>query len=265
MAVPDDPAGRDDGPVPDDAAALDADRADWLREERVRLRRRTGWRRLVWTRRWQRFGLSGPLVVLCLLATSVVGALAVVLVPRPATPPPRAAPLAAAPRITVPVAGDVPAAAVPTVERSGDLLGRRLPEALLEGDAGVVRTASVRPAMVVLVPGGCACPGAVDELYRQAREFRVSVWLVSAAGPDAAGTAATRRALAALDAAETAGGARWAVDPDGTLVRALRGRGLTVALVRPDGVVTDVLRDVGPTARDVPAMEIALAGLVPRR
>ena len=48
-------------------------------------------------------------------------------------------------------------------------------------------------------------------------------------------------------------------------LRALAARGLTVALVRPDGVLAVLLRDLPRDGRGLPAMEIALAGLVPRR
>lgn len=249
-------------PVPDDAAALDADRDAWLAEQRV-ARRRGRLRRLLLTRRWERFGLSGPVLVLCLLVTALVGALASVLGPRPPTPPPAARPPAPVPAVDVPAgaaAGDVPA-----VERRGAIVGRRLPDTALAADVRPLTALAVRPAMVLLVPPRCGCGGAVDELYRQAREFRVEVWLVAAGGPDAAGTAATRRQLADLDARETAGGARWAVDPDGALFRALRARGLTLVLVGPDGVVEALARDVGPGADGVPATEIALAALVPPR
>ncbi len=250
--------------VPDDASVLDADRTAWLAEERSR-RRRARWRRLVLTRRWERFGLSGPIVFLCLLVTAGVGALAVVFVPRPPSPPPAAQPLADAPRVAVPAADAAAPSAVPAVERAGAILGRRLPAADLAGDVRTVATDRLRPAMVLLVPAGCRCTEAVGALYRQAREFRLPVWLVTAGEPDPARATAARRGLATLDEDAAAGGARWAVDPDAVLLRALAARGLTVVLVRPDGVVTDLLRDVGSRARDVPAMEILIAGLVPRR
>jgi hypothetical protein len=261
-AVPDDAT-----PVPGDASELAADQEGWLREQRAR-RRRARWRGLLLTRRWDRFGLSGPVVVLCLVATGCVGALAVVLTPRPATPGPRAAPLAAVPAMVVPLPGAVPATAVPTVEPAGAIVGRRLPDAALAADVAAVRTVSIRPAMVLVVPAECRCEGAVGALYRQAREFRVSVWLVgtpsSIAGRTEISRTATRRALAALDDTQTGGGARWAVDDEAVLARALLARGLTLALVRPDGVVTDVLRDLPGSARQVPALEIALAALVHR-
>lgn len=248
--------------VPDDASALEADRQAWVDEQRAR-RRRHRLRRLVLTRRWERFGLSGPLVVIALVLTAGVGALASVFVPRPRTPPPAAAPLAPAARVEVPPAGAVPVATA-TVERAGDRLGRRLPDAALAGDVAPLRADDLRPAVVVLVPPGCACTASVDVLYAQAREFRLTTWLVGPGGPGADGTAATRRALDALDTAAAAGGARWAVDTEAVLSRAFAARGLTVALVRPDGVLAVLLRDLPRDGRGLPAMEIALAGLVPR-
>lgn len=251
--------------VPDDARTLEADRAVWVAEERRRRRRRR-LRRLVLTRRWERFGFSGPILTLCLLLTAGVGSLAVVLVPRPRTPPPAAAPLAAVPRVAVPAAdAPAPPEPAPVLERGGDILGRRLPAAVLTADLGTVTTDDVRPAVLLLAPADCGCAPAVRTLYVQAREFRLSTWLVAPGGRDAASTAAARRGLDALDAQAAAGGARWALDPDDVLARGTRARGLTVVLVRPDGTVAVVLRDVAPDGGGLPAMEIALAALAPRR
>jgi hypothetical protein len=158
-----------------------------------------------------------------------------------------------------------PARPVPALEPRGDILGRRLPAGLITADLGSVPTDAVRPAVLLLVPAGCRCEPAVHTLYAQAREFRLSTWLVAAGGPDDAATAGSRRGLDALDAQAAAGGARWGVDADAVLARGLRARGLTVVLVRADGVVAVVLRDVAPGGKELPAMEIALAALAPRR
>jgi hypothetical protein len=231
-------------PIPDDASELEPDRLAWLAEQRA-LRRRTLLRRIFLTRRWERFGLSGPLVVACLLATSVVAALTVVFTPR-ADPPPAAAPLAAVPELAVPTAS--PAA---TDAASLGVGARRLPTVALSGPDEAVDSASLRPALVTLLPAGCRCATSTRALLQQAREFRLPLWLV--------GTPQAAAELRGTTEA-TGGTARWAVDGAGSIARAVAAHGLSVALVRADGVVTDVRRDL---ARDgeVPALELQLARL----
>ncbi len=245
--------------MPDDASALEADRQAWLAEERTR-RRRARTRRLLLTRRWDRFGLSGPLVVLCLLLTAAVGSLAVVFVPRPANEAPSAAPLADVPALPAGAAAVSPGAATtapPARERSdGALLGRRLPETVLRGDVRPVPTRDLRPAVLVLLPDGCTCFEAIRMLYRQARGFRLETWLV---GSGSAGDELVR-----ADEEGTAGGARWAVDAPGTLARALAARGLTVAVVAADGVLAALWRDVPADPARTPRLEPELARLSPR-
>ena len=246
--------------VPDDASELEPDRRAWLAEERGR-RRRARARRLVLTRRWERFGLSGPLVVVCLLATALVGALAVVVTPRPRGPAPSAAPLATVPVLAVPDRAD--ASPPPGTEPSvGGLLGRRLPPARLEGDVRAVVAADLRPAVLVLVPAACDCPEAVGGVYRQAREFRLPVWLL---GSGSRSGGAVPADLVRLDEAAAAGAARWAVDRERVLFRALNPRGITVALVSAEGVLAALRRDVPRDPDRVPALEPVLARLADRR
>jgi hypothetical protein len=245
--------------VPDDARDLEPDRLAWLALERTR-RRRARLRRLVLTRRWERFGLSGPVVVLCLLVTAGVGALAVVFVPRPATAPPGPAPLSSVAALTVPTLPSTtgpPPISVPAVEGpDGGRLGRRLPEVALDADLAGVRSPDLRPAVILLVPADCRCEAAVTAVYRQAREFRLATWLVAAGS-----ASATAAGLVHLDESAAAGGARWALDADAALARALAARGLTLALVRADGVLTGLLRDVPLDPRAIPALELALSAL----
>jgi hypothetical protein len=250
----DHPFGGGEFRVPDDASALDADRLAWLAEDRAR-RHRDRLRRMVLTRHYDRFGISGPLVVMCLAITALVGALLVVVVPSGAHPPPRPRALADVPPIAVPTPGaeaSVPAA--PSVEIStGSMVGRRLPDAPLQSDVGPLSTPELRPAVILLALPSCGCAAAVKALYRQAQRFRLPLWIVSA------GTSASGRAqLARLDDQGTAGGARWAQDGGAVLHRALRAGGLTIVLVTSDGVVTSVLRDIPADGRGVPALELVL-------
>ena len=120
--------------VPDDARSLDADRLAYLEE--LREQARHGWRRMVFTRRWVRFGLSGPLVTLVLVGVTIVGSLMVVFAPKP-QPVPGPAPLA------VGAPGQV-----------GEV-GGLLPAESVMANGLEVALRSVRPAVFVLVPRDC--------------------------------------------------------------------------------------------------------------
>jgi len=253
---PEPPFGFGSVIVPDDASALEPDRQAWLAEQREarRRRRRHRWRRLVLTRRWDRFGLSGPIVAICLAVTTAVGALVVAFVPRPSTPPPAATALADVPFVSV------VAAAPPPIEPSpGGVVGHRLPPARLDGDVRAVDAAALRPAVMVLVPASCGCAAAVRSVYRQAREFRLDVWLVGEGDGTAAPASGTE--LVALDEDAAAGGARFAADPAGTLGRALAAHGVTLLTIRSDGVVTALRRDLPLDPARLPALEPLFARL----
>lgn len=163
--------------VPDDASSLEADRLAWLAEQRS-LRRRRRLRRLVFTRQWEHFGMSGPIVVGCLLLTALVGTLAVVFVPRPAWPEPAPAPLTSA--------------AVARLTTGGGVLGRRLPTITLDGDVRPVTATDLRPAVIVLTSPDCGCSDVLRAVYRQARQFRLTVWLIDTRHPGEHDDAASR-------------------------------------------------------------------------
>lgn len=255
--------------VPDDASSLEPDRRLWLAEERAR-RRGERLRRLTLTRRGDRHRISGRLVILVLGLTTVIGVLFVLAVPAGVRPPPGPAPLADVPVIAPPAGGTQGSAPTgtgrgasapppPTVEPAGGMiLGRRLPEVVLDSDAGPLAAPALRPAVVLLLPQDCACTAGVRSLYRQARMRQLSVWLVSAA---AAG--ADRTDLVELDEKAAFGGARWARDPTATLHRVLMQQGLTAVLVAPDGVVSSVVRYIPASGQGVPALEPLLARLTP--
>jgi hypothetical protein len=236
LGGPPDGAGEDREPelpqvdvqIPDDARELDADLRSYLLEERQRLReqrarsRRGLWSRVLWTRRWQRFGLSGPLLTLCLLVVAGLGSLMAVFGPRP-SPFPQPQPLA-----------------IRTALASGSV-GGLLPDVQVVGRNGARAARDLRPAVLALVPGACECVGRVDSAFRQAREYLVRFTLV--AGP----SARTEVRRLALEAGNGTIGVLH--DPAGALERAYEADGLTLIFVRADGIVADVVRDLPEGAR----------------
>lgn len=245
--------------VPDDASTLEPDRRAWLAEERTK-RRRARLRRMIFTRRWERFGLSGPLVVIALMITSIFGGFAVFLLPRQqrfVTAPP--APLSGDPEVLV------GSTAPPVVESTGGgVLGRRIPPMTLEGDVRTVAVANLRPAVLMIVPADCPCTASVKEIFRQAREYSLDVWLVGEKGPDETAAAPARNRLIVLDEQGTGGGARWAVDSTGFLAKTLVARGLTMVAVRADGDVAGLRRDLPLEPAHLPVLDGLLATLIMR-
>jgi hypothetical protein len=254
----DDNPGMPPVAVPDDASSLEPDRQAWLSEIRQQ-RRKARMRRMIFTRRWDRFGLSGPLVIIALLITSVFGGLAVYLLPRQQQlKEPRAAPLAGVAEVKVASAAN-PA---PVETSGGGVVDHRLPAAPLEGDVKRIVATDLRPAVIVLVPTDCECTGLVKEIYRQALEFRLPVWLVSRRAPDEPTTTPARGRLSTLDVQGAAGGARWAVDSTGMMETSLVARGATVIAVRADGEVAGLRRDLPLDPAQLPSLEPLLATLI---
>ncbi len=267
--------------VPDDASALEGDRLAWLAEVRAAQEGRpgrtgtsgrtgatavpvpvprTGWRRLVLTRRWDRFGLSGPVVALCLLATGLVAALAVVLVPGRAGLP-EAAPLAAAAARPVPEEEPGPQSSGETGTQRLDHL---LPDVRLQTPDGPVDAVSARPAVLVLLPDRAAAwAPLVTVLREQAALTRVRLWVVVPGKLLGDGPDDVDPALRDLVADLPAGTYTVAADPVGRLGRAVGVRGATVVLVRDDGRVATILREVPADGSAVPGLQSRLAVLDP--
>lgn len=100
-------------------------------------------------------------------------------------------------------------------------------------------TADVRPAVLVLWPAegcGTGCEAALADVGRAAAEQRVRVVL--------AGTPEQGEDMRAA-ARQVPGSATWLTEPTGAL-SVVGPSGLTVVTVHADGVIGDVLRDVGP-------------------
>jgi hypothetical protein len=235
--------------IPNNASELEPDRLAWLAEQRA-LRRRALLHRLLPIRRWQRLGLSGPLTLACLAFTTAVAALVIAVVPPSTAPRPTAAPLAAVPTASVAIDSPPPTAETP----GGSVIGRLLPAVRLDGDAREVSASELRPAVLALVPSGCTdCVGVMGAIYREARQFRLDLWLVGAPGSAAL--------LARLDETAARGGARWAVDAAGRLAAAVAAQGVTLVAVRADGVIADLRRELPLDPGALPALEPLLTRL----
>lgn len=226
--TPDEP-GRDLGSVrvPDDARDLAHDVEALRRERRARARRqRAG--RLLFTRRWQRYGLSGPLVLAVLVVVGVFGALMTLLRPSFPTgsgPEPLASPAVAPGQV-----------------------GGLLPEGPVLTPVGTTTTrALARPEVLVLVPVPCRCDEVLSRVVDQVRQATRNIRLLSTGTADPAG-----REVAALKTGPARGLVDSGVDVQGVVHRAYDptpAAGLTVLVVHPDGVVADVVRDVQPGQR----------------
>ena len=269
--------------IPDDASELEPDRLRWVAEERAK-RRRAWFQRLMPTR-WTRAGIPVPLLAAALTCTCALAALALMLTPRAARGP-GPVPLANVPPVQVPATDEsataprtetvgLPATWVPATAGAGttghsstpvpgpsgpivralpmSVVGRRLPSTTLSTAAGPEDATDLRPAVVALLPSGCRCAATLGALRRQAQEFRLRLWLLGS-GAD---TAQRRAELAGQARAGTGGTAGWALDGTAKLGRAMRARGLTLALIQADGVIRQVRRDL-PADGNLPALESQL-------
>ena len=122
-------------------------------------------------------------------------------------------------------------------------VGALLPDEVVEISGQERSLRGVRPAIIAVVPtGACSageCEVTIQQLWRQAREYRLRMFVAGA--PDDA------TALRALTRGPAAGAAIM-TDPAGALSR-FEPTGLTLVLVHADGIVGSVIRDVQPGAR----------------
>ena len=219
--------------APDDASALDADRDRWLQDAEA-LPPASPLRPLSDRRaaRRRRLTITASVVLISMAGVAVSGAVGAWIVGPHAAPPP-AAPLAD----VAPLPGQI---------------GGLLPEATLDDAGTPVSSRSLRPVVLALVPPDCPeCPALLESIAPSVGSFGVS--LVAVGGPDQAVQLDDLRS--AVDAAQLS----TLRDP-GEVLRSTYGlTGVTLLLVRDDGVVVDVVRH--PTT-DV-HLESALVELVP--
>jgi hypothetical protein len=201
--------------VPDDARELDADFRALHRERRAQARRER-LRRLLLTRRWRRYGISGPIVVGVLLLVAAFASLMLLFQPR--RPAARPVPLATGLRATGQEGGLLPDVAV-----------RR-------ADGQTVPLRDYRPAVVMLEPRFCDnCDSLVHTYGQAALRHHLSFVLVGADLP-------------AAPADLTDASVVRASEPTGQLARIYQlARRPVALLVRSDGVVNRQLSQE-PTA-----------------
>jgi hypothetical protein len=232
--------------IPDDARELDADRLAYLEELRARCAagRREGdttdlaprgptawgWRSLIFTRTWERYGLSGPLLALILVGVAVLGSLSILLAPHITPLPPRL-PLATA-----------------TTAPPGRVGGLLPATTLVVGDRSRPARA-LRPVVLALLTPGCACQPALETVFQQAAEYRIRLWLV--------GPPAVQAEMAQLVRDTGNGTMVAALDATDAFGRAFVPSGLTVVVVHADGRVEAVMRDIAPGQR----LDVALGRL----
>lgn len=115
-------------------------------------------------------------------------------------------------------------------------VGGLLPDVGLDAPTGVVPARSLRPAVLMLVPDGCACAGLVHDLVGQVEEFPgIAPALVGSGAAD----------VAQLAVARDGGNGRLPalVDRSGVLARTYHGGPAgsvpTVLIVSPDGTLTE--------------------------
>ncbi len=220
--------------APDDPRDLEADRDAWLTEEETGpVAPHSG----AWTQRREarrrRLALTAAVLVFTLLIVAISGAVGAWIVGPQASAPP-AAPLANA----APAPGQI---------------GGLLPEdAVLQDGSTPISARSVRPSVIALVPAQCdECEDLLTTVAQQAGSFGVST--VAIGGTDQADQ------LAALSEAVGPLQMSTLTDPANTLRATYGLTGITLLLVRDDGVVVDVVRDPTPDTR----LEGGLVELVP--
>lgn len=213
--------------VPDDARELARD-LQALQRERRAARRRARLRRWLPGRRLGS-GLAAPLVVVALLFVALgTTLLSVLAAGRPARPSAR------------PLATGVPVAA----GSEGGLItavSLRFPD-------GPRDTRTVRPAVLIPVAVDCDCRNQLRNAVTAAQEFALPAILVT--GPSPADSARAADLSAGLPAPLTT-----AIDDEGRLATTYAGSGVTMVMVRPDGLVAHIVRDVSATARLEPLVQ----------
>jgi hypothetical protein len=207
--------------IPDDARELDRDVQAYRRELRARRRHRLA-RRLFGP--LTRGGMVLPLLASCLALTLLAGATLTMFSAGRVVeePPQRTATATATAGSRAPKVGQVGA---PLPDRTAQVNGRLIP------------LRSLMPAALALIPAGCRCATALQQLSAQAAAAGVLIYLV--------GTGGWMTEVKALTGSGKDSG-HVIYDAGDVLGSAYHRTGLTAVLVYADGSVSKVLRNLGP-------------------
>lgn len=149
--------------IPDDISSLEADVEAWRREQ-AENRRKARRRRLegLFPHRARQFGVTAPMLIVTLLVVGGLGAAMIFLGPRGAGPEPQVAKPLATP--TVPdgtLGGLVPASTL--TSRGGDVISLR----------------ALRPAVLTLIPNGCACAQAISHINAVVYPYGIQQYVIA--------------------------------------------------------------------------------------
>ena len=211
--------------VPDDARELDRDVQAYQRELRaLRRKRRVSRLRGPLTRD----GMVLPLLAGCLMLALLTSTLLIMFAAdQTGAPDQRSSTPQSQPRNT------------PTTQAAAGQLNGVLPTTTVEIGGKAVSLRMVTAAMasvLTLVPPDCKCASELRQLTSQAARVNVLVFLV--------GTPAAAAQLSGLAAAAGQPASRIAEDTGNVLGRTYRQEGLTAILVRRDGTVASVIRQL---------------------
>jgi hypothetical protein len=219
--------------IPDDARELDRDVQAYQRELRA-LRRRRRASRL--RRPLTRDGMVLPLLAGCLMLALLTSTLLIMF---------------AADQTGVPKLAPRPVVIhrVPAAGQIGGLLP--VSAVVIGGKSVKLRTVTAaRPSVLTLVPQNCQCASTLRQLSAQAAQAHVLVYLV--------GTDGGMQQLAKLAVAAGQTAARVADDARAVLATTYRAKGVTAILVRSDGTVASVIRQLPQQQLETGLRELAM-------
>jgi len=218
--------------IPDDARELDRDVQAYQRELRA-LRRRRRASRL--RRPLTRDGMVLPLLAGCLMLALLTSTLLIMF---------------AADQTGMPQLPPRPAVARQSPSAAGRIGGLLPLSAVVIGNKSIPLRTVARPSVLTLVPLDCQCASTLQKLSTQAAQAHVLVYLV--------GTNGSMQQLARLAAAAGQTAARIADDAKNILATTYRARGVTAILVRSDGTVASVIRELPQQQLETGLRELAM-------
>jgi len=222
--------------IPDDARELDRDVLAYQRELRA-LRRQRRATRL--HRPLTRDGMVLPLLAGCLMLALLTSTL-LIMFAADQTGMPHLAPRPAVARHS----------ALTRTPAAGQIGGLLPVAAVVIGGKNVQLRAVAKPSVLTLVPQNCQCASTLRQLSTQAAQAHVLVYLV--------GTNGGMQQLAGLAVAAGQTAARVADDARNVLATTYRARGVTAILVRSDGTVASVIRQLPQQRLETGLLEVAV-------